>query len=405
MSRERCIVYCHCAEANVIPPDARRKVLAGLIASGVAFEAVPDLCELSARRDPLMEQIAAAGEVRIAACFPRAVRSLFRAAGAPLSEDRVSLLNMRVASGTVDGFLCGLMAEPGDTVPIARSAATMRIVLYEGPGAVPLGDDERLALLVTLLDARYPVTRVDRDGPSDPDDASIQVIVGRFGGAALPIGGLSESGRRHLVDLGTFSQHEASGRDLLATLRQIGIHSGARVTGEWQPWFPVIDVERCSHCAQCLSFCLFSVFDQDAQGRVRVRNPASCKPNCPACARVCPEQAIIFPKCGEKSINGDDVPQARERAEPAKRNVSALLGGDLYAAQRCRSQDPRPRFSVERDALQALAERRRHLAEALHSTPCAFGAETDHQAADEGERRTHHGEDASPAATAEEWEL
>ena len=32
--------------------------------------------------------------------------------------------------------------------------------------------------------------------------------------------------------------------------------------GEWKPWFPVIDYDRCTNCMQCLSFCLFGVYGE-----------------------------------------------------------------------------------------------------------------------------------------------
>jgi hypothetical protein len=71
-------------------------VLDQLSASGASFEAVPDLCEMSARRDPGLAQIASAGDATIVACYPRAVRWLFSAAGSTL-PDGVRVLNMRVA--------------------------------------------------------------------------------------------------------------------------------------------------------------------------------------------------------------------------------------------------------------------------------------------------------------------
>ena len=49
------IVYCHCAFAQVISQGVKQKVLEQLTASGVDFEAIPDLCEMSARRDPLLD--------------------------------------------------------------------------------------------------------------------------------------------------------------------------------------------------------------------------------------------------------------------------------------------------------------------------------------------------------------
>ena len=90
------ILYCHCAYAQVMPKAVKDEVLAKLSESGVAFDAVPDLCEMSARRDPALKQLAGeAGGVKIAACFPRAVRWLFSAADAPLPERGVDVLNMR----------------------------------------------------------------------------------------------------------------------------------------------------------------------------------------------------------------------------------------------------------------------------------------------------------------------
>lgn len=88
------ILYCHCAFARVVPADVKTAVLERLSASGVEFEAVPDLCEMSARRDPRMAALAATPGLRIAACFPRAVRGLFEGAGSPLPAD-IRILNMR----------------------------------------------------------------------------------------------------------------------------------------------------------------------------------------------------------------------------------------------------------------------------------------------------------------------
>lgn len=90
------ILYCHCAFAQVVPAETKAAVLEGLSASGASFEAVPDLCEMSARRDPGLAQLAGEGAT-IVACYPRAVRWLFNAASVPLPET-VRILNMREAS-------------------------------------------------------------------------------------------------------------------------------------------------------------------------------------------------------------------------------------------------------------------------------------------------------------------
>ena len=95
MAQSTRILYCHCKYAKVIAPEVKRDVLKALCESGVAFDAVPDLCEMSARKDPALGRLAGEGGLMIAACYPRAVKWLFHAAGAPLKEDGVHVCNMR----------------------------------------------------------------------------------------------------------------------------------------------------------------------------------------------------------------------------------------------------------------------------------------------------------------------
>jgi hypothetical protein len=89
------ILYCHCAYARVVPPEVKEEVLRALSEGETDFDAVPDLCEMSARRDPALKEIAEGGDTVVVACYPRAVKWLFHAAGTPLS-DNVRVLNMRV---------------------------------------------------------------------------------------------------------------------------------------------------------------------------------------------------------------------------------------------------------------------------------------------------------------------
>lgn len=92
------ILYCHCAYAQVVPPDVKAAVLRRLCESGAAFDAVADLCEMAARRDPALKRLADGGAVKIAACFPRAVKGLFHQAGADLAAERTEVINMRTQS-------------------------------------------------------------------------------------------------------------------------------------------------------------------------------------------------------------------------------------------------------------------------------------------------------------------
>jgi NAD-dependent dihydropyrimidine dehydrogenase PreA subunit len=235
-----------------------------LAASGVAFDAVGDLCGLAARRDPLLKRIAASEGVKIAACFPRAVRWLFHAARSPLPNEGIDLLNMRTAGA--DEIAGKLLSSVGPSV-------------CEGPAA---------------------------EAPSCQCCGRVSEDV--QGGAPVE----------------------------------------AAIPRGWIPWFPVIDYDRCGNCKQCLSFCLFGVYAVDQDDRVEVRNPHQCKTNCPACARVCPSAAIVFPKYDKAPVNGDEVCEGDPRPDPVQVDVSRLFEGGAQAALRARGERARERFSIDK---------------------------------------------------------
>ena len=89
------ILYCNCTYAKVVPKDVKQEVLRQLSDSGRAFDAVADLCDMSARKDPALKKIADGGGTKIAACYPRAVKGLFHAGGTPLPDEGIEGLNMR----------------------------------------------------------------------------------------------------------------------------------------------------------------------------------------------------------------------------------------------------------------------------------------------------------------------
>lgn len=70
-------------------------------------------------------------------------------------------------------------------------------------------------------------------------------------------------------------------------------------------WYPVLDYARCTGCLECLNFCLFGVYDLSAGQGVTVQQPDACRNGCPACARICPERAIMFPEHDDPAIAGD----------------------------------------------------------------------------------------------------
>ena len=51
------ILYCNCTYAKVVPKDIKQTVLRKLSDSGLAFDAVADLCDMSARNDPGLKKV------------------------------------------------------------------------------------------------------------------------------------------------------------------------------------------------------------------------------------------------------------------------------------------------------------------------------------------------------------
>jgi hypothetical protein len=116
------ILFCNCTYAQILPKEVKEAVLSKLCESGLAFDAVADLCEMSARRDPALRQLAEGESVKIAACFPRAVKWLFAAAKAPLSPHGVEVLNMRTQ--TADEVITALLnAQLKPNLPDGKGSA------------------------------------------------------------------------------------------------------------------------------------------------------------------------------------------------------------------------------------------------------------------------------------------
>ncbi len=88
-------------------------------------------------------------------------------------------------------------------------------------------------------------------------------------------------------------------------------------------WYPVIDYSRCTNCMECIDFCLFGVYGVDQLDRILVEEQDNCKKGCPACSRVCPENAIIFPHHKTPAIAGADGDVGG-----IKIDLSKLFGGD-----------------------------------------------------------------------------
>jgi len=131
---------------------------------------------------------------------------------------------------------------------------------------------------------------------------------------------------------------------------------------EWPAWYPVIDYGRCTACGQCADFCLFGVYEKQ-QDKVVVVHPHGCKNNCPACGRICPQTAIVFPKYEKPgAIAGYDVIDEIAEQQRQNEDINSILGSNIYQALEMRKL--KRRSIIRATAMQkALDEREKALAE------------------------------------------
>jgi Pyruvate/2-oxoacid:ferredoxin oxidoreductase delta subunit len=231
--------------------------------------------------------------------------------------------------------------------------STLRVVLFEGEGAAPLPPADRFAAMNALLEKGFTVSASSRS-EHETTERSTLLVLGRFAGEPASTQASAAGVRfQNIAGLNPVAIAE--------TVESVRAETASATHGAWKPWFPVIDYDRCTNCMQCLSFCLFGVYGVDGDKRIQVQNNDNCKTNCPACSRVCPEAAIMFPKYKAGPINGDTVSDADLAKEKMKVDISALLGGDVYSMLRLRSEKAKSRFSKERDSDKALAERQKCL--------------------------------------------
>ena len=231
-----------------------------------------------------------------------------------------------------------------------KNQKTLRVVLADSPSA-----QSRYDSLSALLNNGYSVTCVTGERSVSPADSSDILVLGQLE-APVEAEDPTRNARVTMRDI-----EGCSPEAVLALVESVRSERQVVKQGEWKPWFPVIDYDRCTNCMQCLSFCLFGVYGVDEEQKLQVQNQDSCKTNCPACSRVCPEAAIMFPKYKSGPINGEPVTDADLQREKMKIDISALLGGDVYSMLRTRSERAQTRFSKERDADKALKERQRCL--------------------------------------------
>lgn len=111
-------------------------------------------------------------------------------------------------------------------------------------------------------------------------------------------------------------------------------------------WYPVIDYNRCTNCMECIDFCLFGVYGVDRIDTILVEQPDNCRKGCPACSRVCPENAIMFPQHKTPAIAGSN-----DATASMKIDLSQLFGAPAS------DKSPEEVAAMERDEQLLLAGR------------------------------------------------
>ena len=102
--------------------------------------------------------------------------------------------------------------------------------------------------------------------------------------------------------------------EIFETPDTVQIPDGGISGGEWERfdeslrprWYPIIDASKCTACLECVNYCLFGVYAIGEDSHPHVDQPDACRDGCPACARVCPSQAIMFPLYEDRVIAGHE---------------------------------------------------------------------------------------------------
>ena len=222
--------------------------------------------------------------------------------------------------------------------PVARPP---RVVLSEGASSRAVGDADRFAIMATLLQGGDAVTSVRRGARPAPDGVRAPIVVlGRFEGAPP-----QEAGQQR-PQSPTDACPSSSAASTVSSRRR-SPPSSKTCTGRRAPESPArgnrgsrsSTTRRCTNCMQCLSFCLFDVYGVSADQQIQVQNQSNCKTDCPACSRVCPEVAIMFPKYRHGPINGEEVTRGRHPPRGDEgRHLGAARRRHLFDAARPQRQ-------------------------------------------------------------------
>ena len=96
-----------------------------------------------------------------------------------------------------------------------------------------------------------------------------------------------------------------------------------------------------------MNFCLFGVYSLDERDAILVEQPDACRNGCPACSRVCPDGAIMFPQHKDPGIAGDPEAARKTMGQDANLPYPWLPAGEAQPAQLATAE--RDRALAEKD--------------------------------------------------------
>ena len=128
-----------------------------------------------------------------------------------------------------------------------------------------------------------------------PDSATAEILIQQTNRENyIPPGSRIDYGEALLREYESFCQRRESG--CVEERRSLSSKHWMGIPREQIPWYPTVDLDRCTGCRDCLTFCPNDVYAWDAQReKVIVQAPFQCEVACSSCAELCKTRAITFP--------------------------------------------------------------------------------------------------------------
>lgn len=289
--RKLTVVISQAPGKNPVKRKLEEEIATRLMLSGTAeVSVVPHLYDLTADHTGMLWLKSLRGNLVVLGwLYPRAIRWVLDRNGVKGKEGQ-SRLNLAEDADADD-------EHPEEDVPESRGIGSLDV-------------PNRLIYAIDLRNDANPQTYLTEIQRLADLAATPLVQLGSFGCAPSPLSILPTNGHHAESPVRDEPAKTMSGLDLHSLMNG---HSAEPVpptviggTDVRRRWYPVIDYSRCTNCMECIDFCLFGVYGVDHADRILVEEQDNCKKGCPACSRVCPVNAIIFPEHKTPGIAGAD---------------------------------------------------------------------------------------------------